>query len=317
MEYRKLIVKANLLVGHFWAKCLSIVLSLKYHQIYRKINVNKYQCSRSEIKSYKRKWKGLGYVDPIYYKLFSCYVTPDVCFLPEDISHNVVESLLNPPIYRGLYNDKNMFDKFLSGVPSSLPYTFLRRIRGHYYDINYKRISISNEEFLQIIKDEWSIVIKKTVATSSGNGVFFFSKYDGNWINDVTKEPLSLLSVNTLIGRDYIVQKRLEQSDFMAQFNKSSVNTIRVLVYRSVKDDTPHVVNAIMRIGKNGAIVDNAHQGGATIGINNKGMLNSFLVDQYAQRFTVFNGIDFSKNTYTIPNWSNIVSFSENSKYTY
>ena len=312
MNYRKYIIIVNFLFGKFWGKCLSLVLSRQYRKIYNSINVGKYQCTSAEVDAFRRRWNNLGRVDSIYFKLFSCYVEPSVDFIPEDISHNIVEPLLNPPIYRGLYNDKNMFDMFLLDIPDSLPLTFVRRIRGFYYDKKYNRISLSNESFFEILNSVQRIVVKKTKDTSSGNAVFFFVKSRGKWINEQTEETLSLNNLNSLLGDNYIVQEALVQSDFMAQFNMSSVNTIRILVYRSVKDDRPHVVNAIMRIGKAGAVVDNAHQGGATIGISKNGQLNSFLVNQYGQKYTVFNNIDFSNKTFVIPNWLDIVAFAHN-----
>ena len=54
-----------------------------------------------------------------------------------------------------------------------------------------------------------------------------------------------------------------------------------------------------------------AHQGGASIGITADGELRKSLVNQYGDRFTIFNGIDYSKQTYQIPQWTKVEEFAK------
>lgn len=42
-------------------------------------------------------------------------------------------------------------------------------------------------------------------------------------------------------GRDFIIQECVEQSEYISQFNPSSVNTLRLSMYRSVKDNKCHI----------------------------------------------------------------------------
>lgn len=313
-KQRNFIEKLNFFYARLIGYSQSAVYAIKYRKLLRIADKKSYKPSKIEIKAYRERWSGLGYwVDPIYYKLFSNYVKPDVDFVPEDISHNVIETLLDPPFFRGYYSDKNMFDKVLANIPNACPNTLFRRIGGFYYDANYQTIEETNDDILNQYLDGYrKIIVKPTIDTSSGIGIRFYELLNGKWVDLQSGEPLSLLKLEKELGGDYIVQEAMKQSAFMAQFNPTSVNTLRLFTYRSVKDNQVHVLNAIMRIGRNGSLVDNAHQGGATIGINiETGELNHFMVDQDAKYFTTFNDIDFEKESFVIPEWKRIKDFAK------
>lgn len=112
------------------------------------------------------------------------------------------------------------------------------------------------------------------------------------------------------IGSNYTVQQCLEQSPFMSHFCSTAVNTIRVAMYKSEKTNEVNVLNSIMRIGSNGSYVDNAHAGGCFIGVYPDGKLGKYLCNQHGERFTVFNGIDFAKTDFVIPDIEKIWEFS-------
>lgn len=109
---------------------------------------------------------------------------------------------------------------------------------------------------------------------------------------------------------DFIIQEAIDQCDYISQFNPSSVNTLRLSIYRSVIDNQYHLTGAIMRIGGKGSVVDNAHSGGCYVGIMSDGSFCHEVLDQFGQKRTVFNGIDFSKD-YTYPHWEEVVAFGK------
>ena len=78
-----------------------------------------------------------------------------------------------------------------------------------------------------------------------------------------------------------------------------------------MKTNECHVPSAIVRIGANGSLVDNAHAGGGYVGIDVKdGTLCKKVLNQYGETSIVFNGIDFSQK-HQIPNWDKIVEFAK------
>ena len=258
------------------------------------------------------KWSVLDKANPIYYRLFSKYIGNNINIIPEDICRNIVEPILDPLRYVSYYADKNIFDKLFK--PGTMPKTILRKMNGFYYDAVYKFIDLSSEEKLQTILKESNldrIVIKPTVDSCSGNGVRLFQFKNGLWCDLGSDDILSLEYLNTMYGSDFIIQECLEQADSISYFNPSSVNTLRLTLYRSVKTNECHVPSAIIRIGVNGSLVDNAHAGGGYVGINaNDGTLCKKVLNQYGEAQTIFNGIDFSQK-HQISNWSKITDFAK------
>lgn len=257
------------------------------------------------------KWSALGTPNPIYYRLFSHYIGNDLNIIPEDICRNIVEPILDPLRYVSYYSDKNVFDKLFGH--RAMPRTIFRKMHGFYYDKDYQRIDISKDSILNNIlntADCPKIVIKPTVDSCSGNSVRLFEKINNNWSEIGSGEELDLTYLTTKYGDDIIVQECLEQADFMSYYNPTSVNTLRLTLYRSVVTDECHIPSAIIRIGKNGSLVDNAHAGGGYVGIKSDGTLCNKVLNQYGETTTEFNGIDFTKE-HKIPNWDKVIEFAK------
>ena len=237
--------------------------------------------SREGEKQWINKWSVLGKADPIYYRLFSNYIGDNINIIPEDICRNIVEPILDPVRYVAYYSDKNIFDKlFKSGT---MPETILRKMNSFYYDAEYKHINLTNNTYLQDLlqnSNKDKIVIKPTVDSCSGNGVRLFQKKDNVWRNIGSDDILTLEYLNEKYGANFIIQECLEQSDEMSYFNPTSVNTLRLTVYRSVKNNECHIPSAIIRIGANGSLVDNAHAGGGYVGIKANGVLCNKVMNQ-------------------------------------
>lgn len=259
-----------------------------------------------------KKWNVLG-IQPnkLYYRLYSHYIGPNINIVPKNVCHNIIELILNPFRYVGHYGDKNLFDCVM---PHGIyPITLLRRMQGFYYDQNYHRIQMNDnvlEHMLSITNVE-RIVLKPTVVTMGGVGVRIFHLRGKKWKDIKTEETLTLDLLEKVREEDFIIQEALCQHEFINQFNPTSVNTIRLSVYKSVVDDVCHVTQAVMRIGRQGSVVDNGCAGGMFVGINKyNGKLYNRVCSEKGEIRTEFNGIDFTKS-YQIPHWNDIISFAK------
>jgi len=261
-----------------------------------------------------KKWKKLtSDVNVIYYRCFSHYI-----FLPNeslsniisgDISVKFIEPILNPIKYRAYYEDKNIYGKM---YPKEwLPKTYLRRMNGIYMDEDYNVISDFNNKTLNnLLLSVNQFIIKPSVDSESGRGVKLYIR-KGSYFIDNNKEIFSLNNLTVKYGNDFIIQERLKQSSYISQFNSTSINTIRVVVYRSVIDDKLHVTNSILRVGSQGSILDNAHAGGFFTGINENGELGCQYANYLGLVSRDFNGIDLNENYFEIPNYKKIKDFSK------
>lgn len=257
-----------------------------------------------------KKWSVLGKANPVYYRLFSHYIGYDSNILPEDICHYVIEPILNPKAYIPYYADKNVFDKLFKD--GTMPKTIFRKMNGLLYDDKYGNLQLKTDDQLRHLLNNINvdkIVVKPSIDTSSGSGVRLFQRKGKDWVEVGGNDHLSIAFLETHYSDDFIVQECLKQADCMGYFNPTSVNTIRMSVYRSINDNKCHCVRAFLRIGAQGALVDNAHAGGCFVGISQNGELGHRVFNQYGKDYYEFNGINFN-DKHTIPNWDKIVDFA-------
>lgn len=263
-------------------------------------------------KEWMHKWSVLDpKIDSIYYRLFSNYIGNNVNIVPDNVCHNIIEPILNPKRYIKFYADKNIFDKLFP--EGTLPRTILRKMGGVYLNSQYEYIDINNDSLLSFLNSQelHKIIIKPSLDTSSGVGVKVFIRHNNMWKESLDESVfLDKSYLDKEYGDNLIIQEWLEQSSDISKFNESSVNTIRLTLYKSVKNNEPFITSAIMRIGNKGSVVDNAHAGGRFVGVFPDGTLGKVTLDQWGGRLVEFNGINFS-NEYKIPNWEKIISFSK------
>ena len=257
------------------------------------------------------KWKSLGPTYDVFFKYYSAFIGTDINIVPDDLMHNVIEPLLNPMRYRGLYSDKNMFDRFLDSSFSIrvTPVTVLRRINGGYYDRNYKTVAVNT--CIDNQTESEYLVAKPAIDSSSGRNILFFDRINNQYILRDSEEHLTVDLLNHRLGSNYILQEGIKQSDFMSLFSPSSINTLRVSTYKSVLNEESVVLNGALRVGKAGFHTDNVHSGGCRIGIEPNGRLKKSCSDQFGNVFPSFNGIDFSANDFIIPNYERIKDFAK------
>ena len=99
-------------------------------------------------------------------------------------------------------------------------------------------------------------IIKKKNYLSGRSISFFHRNLDGIFENVETGELLSDTWLIRYFKNNFVVQKAMKQSAFMSRLCKTSVNTLRVAVYRSVITNKSDVINTIIRMGKDGSLVD-------------------------------------------------------------
>ena len=123
-------------------------------------------------------------------------------------------------------------------------------------------------------------------------------KHDNEYVEVRSQEPLSIEKLKSY-GLNFIMQNAVMQHPYVSQLCSSSINTLRIATYRSVIDEKPHVIGALIRIGKEGEYVDNAHAGGRFVAINKEtGELGKYAVDQYGRIYNEWNDINFLNSNF-------------------
>lgn len=129
--------------------------------------------------------------------------------------------------------------------------------------------------------------VKEAAESCGGHGVALFS---GEGANEECKAFL----LNTG-GGDVVIQKRIEQHSVIASLNPTSVNTIRILSL--LRNGEVKIYSRVLRMGVNGAYVDNASSGGITCGIQPNGQLNAtgYFADGRKSDVHPTSGVRFSE----------------------
>ena len=82
-------------------------------------------------------------------------------------------------------------------------------------------------------------------------------------------------------------------------------------MYKSVVSSEWKITASVLRIGKDGSCVDNLHAGGLMIKIEPySGYLGHYLLDSNGNRYSSWNGLDYSNSECIIPNWNEVREFA-------
>ena len=105
------------------------------------------------------------------------------------------------------------------------------------------------EEFATRVRD----IIIKPNSSACGYGITVEHFSGRDMVTSVFNDMMNK-------GQDYIVEELIHQSDRLASWNQSSVNTVRISSFFNGKDFS--ILCPFIRMGRRGAIVDNGGQGG-------------------------------------------------------
>ena len=250
-----------------------------FYQFFRDIVIpywSKYGV-RPHIHWYKYYYSLTGVLDPRY--------------IPDDIHMLHIVPHFDKEVYIRALADKNLHSITLPDIKR--PETVYKRIDGYFANDDFT--PISEEEALSRCLEPVRYIVKPTVDSGKGEDIRFFSG------SDAPEEIRKLLSKYGDV--DYIVQKVVRQHPALAQFNPSSLNTIRVVTL--FLNGKPHILSTILRIGAAGSEVDNVSRGGYQCTIRPDGQLETLAYTcrsgeaSYVEE--TLDGIRF--DSVTIPSW--------------
>ena len=237
--------------------------------------------TKKEKELLKQHWGKLGlriYED--FYRVYKTMEKFNPQYLSDDLYYPYILRTLNPIEYSVALCHKAFYDNLFSNA--TLPETYVKRIRGTFYDRSCN--VITENEAIDIVIGKPSFIIKPTIDTCVGKNV--------HKITDPM--AVNILQLFDSVGNDFIVQEVVEQSEQTAKLNPSSLNTIRVSSLYI--NGTFSICNMCIKMGRNGAVVDNLGAGGLILGVHNDGTLYNYAYDgmynkHYKNGKCVFEGI--------------------------
>lgn len=182
-------------------------------------------------------------------------------YVPNNFYHCELVPKANQHRLQSAFGDKNMCDFLFPG--ENIVHSILKNMNGYYY---YEGRPVSEEEAITLCQNMEKVIIKPS-RESEGHGVQLFSSENG--VTDLKGKTVSQLFKD--YKKDFLIQEWVRQHEGMATLNPTSVNTMRILSYRSGMEVL--IIYSVVRIGRNGSVVDNQCAGGISTTIDKDGKL--------------------------------------------
>ena len=216
-------------------------------------------------------------------------------YIPTDLYSVELLSRANRLDFGQVYGDKNLTDIFLKDV--RVPHTILKRMNGYYY---YEGNAISEDKAIEKCNNLDDVLIKPSLL-SKGEGIRSLSVKDG--ITNVDNKPL--IDVFNMYGKDFQIQERLKQHERMNALNPTSVNTLRIVTFRSGMEIL--LIYSVVRIGRIGSFIDNQCAGGISAVIDDNGRLGKYGYGGYDEDNILHTGTGVVLEGYEIPSYNKAI----------
>lgn len=107
-----------------------------------------------------------------------------------------------------------------------------------------------------------------------------------------------------------ILEGKLTQCEEIYSFSNSAVNTMRIITLID-KNGLPHIANALLRLGKTGAMIDNYSSGGIGAHIDvNSGIVDTCGMDGNGRKYIVHPDTGKQIVGFRIPDWEGYKKFA-------
>ena len=219
-----------------------------------------------------------------------------VNYMPDDLYYNYIDRFYNDWDMATIFDNKCYYTSFFRGVKH--PGTVALRINGMWFNSN--RELINRDELFSKLLQEPEIFIKKATESDGGHGVFYL---DADGIRQ------KAMDIVLKMNGDLIIQQPIRQHEKLGRFNDKSVNSIRILTL--LTEEGVKVYSCLLRMGMNGARVDNSSSGGVSCGIDENGRLKRYSYTNFGDRFEKHPGTDIEYLGYEVPGFSHVMEVAK------
>lgn len=189
--------------------------------------------------------------------------------VPEEFFPLYIEPQLNNDNSVTFLENKSLYNKWFDhGI---FPKDYLHKIDNCYYNSNFELIQ-DIEKFVEnnIKEVDLPLIIKPNKDSYGGANIYsVHSKSD----------ILQIL----LKHSNLVVQEKIKQSELINQFNRDTINSIRVCLYKDC-NGIFHVINTSLRMGVDGSL-DNVSAGGISCNIKLLGVMNEYAVSKQGTKY--------------------------------
>lgn len=223
--------------------------------------------------------------------IFSKYYIPSTLYLCELLPK------ANDHSMSSFYSDKNFYELLFPG--ENVVHSILKNINGYYY---FEDEPVSEEEAIRRCQNMQEVIIKPS-RESKGTGVQLISVKDG--VTD--KDGKTIAKMFKEYKKNFLIQNRVRQHKDMAALNPTSLNTLRILTYRSGMEIL--LIYSVVRIGRLNQVIDNQSAGGLSTTIDSEGKLGKFSFGKVGSDNIEKTDTGITLEGYQIPSYDKAIEF--------
>lgn len=218
-------------------------------------------------------------------------------YIPKDFYSLELRPRANVFKFQEAYDDKNILDIILAG--ENVVHTILKNINGYYY---FEGKPVSEAEAITLCQNMDNVIIKPSMKTQ-GTGVKLLTISNGKTnINDMTIGDLF-----KQYNHNFLIQECIKQHKDLAALNPTSVNTMRILTYRSGIEIL--IAYSVIRIGRKGQITDNQCSGGISTTITKDGKLLREAFGGFSEDNVKTTDTGITLEGYQLPSYDKAIEF--------
>ena len=217
---------------------------------------------------------------------------PELLYIPE------FEYFMNEKAnYHEVFSDKNVLPLIAKSVGIKTPQLILSRTYGVFRDENYR--FISKEGAADLLIKAGKVFVKPSVNSCSGVGCQIVNPEN---LNEAYK-------IFDNLGANFVIQECLSCHEDISKIYSGSVNTFRIITY-VWHEKIKHTLS-LLRIGRGGKFLDNAHAGGMFIAIDDDGTLHEKAFTEFNKQFTEHPDTHLKFNGHKIKNYPDVIKAAE------
>lgn len=216
-------------------------------------------------------------------------------YVPNNLYHVELVPRANNHRLQAAYGDKNMCDLLFPG--ENVVHSILKNMNGYFY---FEGKPVSEDEAVMLCQNLDKVIIKPS-RKSEGKGVLVFSSKDG--ITDLSGKSIGQIFKD--YKKDFVIQEWVRQHEKMAALNPTSVNTMRILSYRSGMEVL--IIYSVVRIGRTGSVVDNQCAGGISTTIDKEGKLGKSAFGGFSNDNVVKTDTGITLEGYQLPSYDKAI----------
>lgn len=165
--------------------------------------------------------------------------------------------------YSCILRDKLVFSLFAEGIGVEAVKILFYTTEGKIFD--YATKEECHEDKLLLSGD--AKMFCKPLDGEEGKGAFVLQVKNGVFYQNGTPDGIDQIR-SILTQQRYLVQEFLTQHEEMSRLHSQSINTIRLVTVRGIKDGEIHILPSILRIGTGDSVMDNTSRGGVAVGVD-------------------------------------------------